>query len=799
MKKAVLLCLVVCCCLLQTWAKDTDAMLFGDVKSKVTGEHIPYCTIIVKGTNLKTVADGSGHFQLTNLPLGQQTIIATAVGYKPSEMTVDMDKAKGTEVYFVLDDDMLNLNQVVVTGTRTQHYVKNVPIRTEVITAQALTNKNANSLYEALEGVPGIRVEQQCQACNFSMVRMQGLGAEHTQVLIDGEPIYSGLAGVYGLDQLGTSDVDRIEVVKGAGSALYGSSAVAGAINLISKEPTFSPSLKADLQMGNFEYKNFNANASMRKKNIGLTLNAQYRENAAIDQTQDGNTHSEVKHKDGVSDAIQAKLANIGFGLHLYSPFTANDKLVIRGKVTNEDRAGGTTTDNLFLNPFSLGTENIKTNRLTSEVVYTLPIGRAGELNFSGAYVHHNRNATNDTYLSSYMATHNDEKPDVEAMRPYLATENTFTPSLTYKHQLGNHTVIVGTQGYFTRLKESGLYAVEDATSPYLGKSYTSLGRKHANEFGFLAQDEWQVNHKLNIVPGVRIDHHESGESYESSEKVFDGNFPNTKFNETSVNPRLALKYEITENLILRANFGTGFRAPYGFSEDLHLCSGSPRVWKSSDLKAEKSLSYNLSADYYTSRLTLSLNIFRTDLKDKIDFREADEQVRKLGYTYQWKNVDNAYVQGIEVSAKANIARNLNTALSLTFNQGKYKHEREEWKDTEFAAISRYIPRFPSITGDWTVEYTPSTWTFSLSTSLQGRMYIDYIQDEEIPTKIKKTPTFALVNMRVGKKLGKNFTVYAGGRNILNYIQDERHTDNAAFMYAPVYGAQWYAGVSVSL
>ena len=90
-----------------------------------------------------------------------------------------------------------------------------MPIRTEVLTSQALTKKNAQNLYEALEGVPGIRVEQQCQFCNFSEVRMQGLGAEHTQVLIDGEPIYSGLAGVYGLQQMGTNDIDRLGGCKG--------------------------------------------------------------------------------------------------------------------------------------------------------------------------------------------------------------------------------------------------------------------------------------------------------------------------------------------------------------------------------------------------------------------------------------------------------------------------------------------------------------------------------------------------------------------------------------------------------
>lgn len=793
---SIVLCLLVFC---PSHAQETDAMLFGDVKSKVTGDHLPYVTIEVKNTKLKTVTDATGHFKLAHLPLGQQVVTASAVGYQPQSLTVAMEPGKAVELYFYLDDDALNLNQVVVTGTRTQHFVKSVPIRTEVITEKALVNKNANSLYEALEGVPGVRVEQQCQFCNFSMVRMQGLGAEHTQVLIDGEPVYSGLAGVYGLDQMGMSDVSRIEVVKGAGSALYGSSAVAGAINLISKEPTFEPELKADLQMGNFGYKLFNASASMRRNNIGLVLSAQHRENDAIDQTSDGMTSKEVNRKDSISDRVRERLTNLGFGLYFYKPFASNDKLVLRGKVIREDRAGGTLTDNLYLNPFSAGTENINTHRLSTEIVYNLPFGKGSELNFSAAYVHHNRNATNDTFLSSYMDTHDGASPDVEDMRPYLATENTWTPSLTFSQRLKRHTLLVGMQSSISRLRETGLYCVTDEQSDFYGKAYTSVSKKHATELGFFLQDEWMPLPSLTVVPGVRVDIHHSGEEYQSSTKVFEGNFPSTRFHETSVNPRLAVKYEVTKNFILRANFGTGFRAPYGFSEDLHLCSGSPRVWKSSQLKAEKSMSFNLSADYYAKWFTASVNLFRTHVKNKIDFADASDEVRKLGYTYQWENVDDAYVQGVEVNATANPVRNLTAGVSLTYNQGKYRHERDDWKDTPYAAESRYIPRFPSLTGDFKVEYTPNTWTFTLSSSLQGKMYIDYYMDDEEPTKIKKTTPYMLFNCRVAKKLGDKFSLYAGGRNIFSYLQDEKHTDNAAFMYAPVYGATWYAGVSVTL
>ena len=803
-------------------AQGTDAMLFGDVKAKETGQHLPHATITVKGTTLKTKCDASGHFKMADLPVGKQIVVANLEGYQEQELEVEMVSGKGTAAYFKLDKDALELSQVVVTGTRTEHFVKNVPIRTEVLTSQSIKRKNALNLFDALEGVPGIRVEQQCQFCNFSMVRMQGLGAEHTQVLLDGEPVYSGLAGVYGLQQMGTNDIDRLEVVKGAGSALYGSSAVAGAINIISKEPTFEPSVNGDIQFGNFGFKSYKGSGSMRYNNIGLSVFAQRTQMDAIDRTQNGLTRKEVKHKDGISDRVDETMNNLGFSLYFYQPFAKNDKLVLRGKAIDEHRFGGVMTNDQYLNPYTDGTEDIRTNRLSADLAYTLPIGKHSELNLTTAYVYHKRQATNDTFLHDYMDSHKDPahpdedgaEPDVSMMRPYIAKENTVTPSITFTSILGNHTLLGGVQGYFTRLRETGLYVIsaeDEKTSPYYGVPYTSIGKKHANEVGFFIQDEWNVTPKLTVVLGIRVDSHSSGEEYATSVKVSDSAFPTTKFSKTTVNPRIAIKYEVTPSLVLRANIGTGFRAPYGFSEDLHLCSGSPRVWKSSNLKGERAISYNLSADYYAKKYQFSINIFRTNLKDKIQFSPADDEVKKFGYSYQWENVDDAYVQGVELGAKANLFRNFNAGVNCTFNQGKFKHERADWSDPndetvkefpqrlQYAKDSRNISRFPAMTGDIDLDYTPGTWSFSLTSSLQGRMYIDYnSEDDGATSKIKKTNTFMLFNCRAAKRFGM-CTVYAGAKNIFSYIQDEKHTDDAAFMYAPVYGATWYVGLSVKL
>ncbi len=787
---------------LNSYSKDkTDAMLFGDVKSANSKEHLPFATISVEDTNIGTAADRSGHFKMSHLPVGNLLVIAKSIGYKSQVKEVTMESGKATNVFFELEEDVLNLEEVVITGTRTEHIIKDVPVRTEIITSKSIENKNACNIYQALEGTPGVRVESQCQYCNFTMVRMQGLGAEHTQVLINGQPMYSGLAGIYGLQQLSTVDVNRIEVVKGAGSALYGSGAIAGAINIVTKEPGYLPSTSVDVQLGSYKTNKYEINSSIRneKGNIGLSIFAQRYTEGAIDETGEGLTKEEVMTKDGISDRVMTNLTNAGFGLYIDNAFFENSKLVIRGKSVFEKREGGTMTDDYYRNPLTDGTENITTDRYEASLNYNVKILDKSEINLSLAYVNHNRNATNDSYLSDYMSTHNDSVPDLRSMRPYLANENSLTSTLTFNTKIKKHSLIVGLQSFFDQLEESGMYIIVDESSNYYGRSYRSVADKSAREFGIFVQDEWAINDRLMIVPGIRIDNHHSSEEYKSDQQVFTTNsFPKTNFDETAINPRLAMKYKLSEKFTFRLNGGTGFRAPYGFSEDLHLCSGSPRVWKSSDLNPETSLSFNLSADYYGKNVRVSSNIFRTNLKDKIGFTDADSNIKALGYDYQWKNIDDAFVQGVELSVLANLAKDLDLGIDITYNQGEYKNVRADWIGTKYENESKFISRFPTTTGNLKIEYTPKSWTFSLTGNYQGDMYIDYYSEEESQSKIKKTKPYMVFNVRASKRFGK-FKLYSGVNNIFNYVQDEKHLDDAAFMYAPVYGTMFYSGIALNI
>src|SRR3712207_5662216 len=148
--KKVLLFMIGILCALQVSAQNTDAMLFGDVKSKETGKHLPYATVKVKGSKRQTMCDGTGHFKLVNLPVGKLTVVATMVGYKDQELVVTMQRGKGTEAYFELDDDQLSLNQVVVTGTRTQRseeHTSELQSRQYLVCRLLLEKKKKTNLY----------------------------------------------------------------------------------------------------------------------------------------------------------------------------------------------------------------------------------------------------------------------------------------------------------------------------------------------------------------------------------------------------------------------------------------------------------------------------------------------------------------------------------------------------------------------------------------------------------------------------------------------------------------------------
>jgi outer membrane receptor for ferrienterochelin and colicins len=170
--------------------------------------------------------------------------------------------------------------------------------------------------------------------------------------------------------------------------------------------------------------------------------------------------------------------------------------------------------------------------------------------------------------------------------------------------------------------------------------------------------------------------------------------------------------------------------------------------------------------------------------------------VKNLGYTYQWRNIDDAVVRGIEMTLLLNPMRNLNIGTDFSINSGSYKNTREDWRGTSYEGISDKISRFPSTSGSVKIEYASHNWSLTIYGFYQGKSYIDYISEMESNSKIRESDPYMTFNASISRTFGKA-RLYVGGKNIFSYVQVERHLDDAAFLYAPVYGALYYTGLSL--
>ncbi|MFO7998068.1 MAG: TonB-dependent receptor, partial [Bacteroidales bacterium] len=218
-----------------TSREKTAANIVGHVIGE--GEHLPFVNISVKGTTIGTLTDETGHFYLFHLPVDEVVIAAHYVGYKPKEIKISPEANVTKELTFVLEPDVLGLEEVVVTGDRNARKRSESPVIVNSIQSGLFTATQSATLSESLNYTPGLRLENNCQNCGFTQVRMNGMEGSYSQILINSRPIFSGLAGVYGLELIPANMIDRIEVVRGGGSAVYGSNAIAGTINLILKDP----------------------------------------------------------------------------------------------------------------------------------------------------------------------------------------------------------------------------------------------------------------------------------------------------------------------------------------------------------------------------------------------------------------------------------------------------------------------------------------------------------------------------------------------------------------------------------
>lgn len=738
----------------------SDANLMGHVVDKQTQEHLSYINISLKGTTIGTVTDDTGHYFLKNLPEGTFTIEVRSVGYKTVTREVRLKKGKTIEVNFEIEEDMIALDGVVVSANRNETTRRLAPTLVNVMDVKVFENTNSSCLAQGLNFQPGVRVENNCQNCGFQQVRINGLDGPYTQILIDSRPIFSALSGVYGLEQIPANMIERVEVMRGGGSALFGSSAIAGTINIITKEPTRNSGQLSHTMTNiggspNWE-NNTTINASLVTDNhkAGLYVFGQNRERSGYDA--DG---------DGFTELPELKNQTVGFRSFLKT--STYTKLTFEYHHLQEFRRGG----NQLKKPAHEAD-------IAEQINHSI---NTGGVKFD--YFSPNEKQRLSLYASAQHIDRDSYYGGNQDPNAYGSTTDlTWVTGAQYNYSFDKCLFM---PAEFTGGIEYNQDKLHDEMWGY--NRYTDQKVNIASAF---FQNEWK-NKKWSFLIGGRLDKH-------------------NLMDHLIFSPRANFRFNPTENLNFRASYSFGFRAPQAFDEDLHIenVGGTVSMIRlAEDLTEEKSQSLSLSADMYHQwgdwQGNLLIEGFYTSLSDVFALREiGTENGILINERY---NAKGAQVYGMTVEGKVAYRSLLQLQAGMTLQKAEYKEARN-WSDDENLPLEKRMFRTPNLYGYFTLTCTPiEPLTLALSGTYTGSMLVEHRAGYIEKDRTVETPSFMEMNFKAGYDfhLYKNIIlqVNAGVQNIFNAYQsdfDKGKNRDSGYIYGPGMPRSYFAGVKIS-
>lgn len=760
--------------------RHSDANVVGHVVCQ--GIHIPFATVTVKGTTIGTATDETGHFQLINLPVGEQVIAVSIVGYKPQEKILIIEEHTTTELKFDLEEDVMNLEEVVVSADRSSQKRTDAPVIVNTIGSQIFHSSQSQTLGEGLNFSPGLRLENNCQNCGFSQVRMNGMEGPYSQILINSRPIFSGLAGVYGLELIPSNMVEKVEVVRGGGSALYGSNAIAGTINIVLRDPvsnsyeggaTYALSgAGVNGSGGNApDYSiNFNTSVVSDDHKSGLSLYGFTRNREMFDANGDG--FSEL-----------ASLENLTFGARAFHRFGHRDKLALDFFAINEERDGGNMQD--YPEHERDIAEALEHRMKVAGITYERYFRDYDMLSIfaSGQFLNRDSYYGAEQSLDGYGNTR----------------DNTYNLGMQYKAVFGNSSLISGIENTSGFLLDKKLAYPDLDNATISGDSIQSVPHTENTVIadqssictGIFAQYEVKLN-RFKAAFGARYDHYEIRDLAREEAETNRGNV---------FSPRISLMYRVLESMQARLSYSQGYRAPQIFDEDLHIeTSGSRQVIHLNDpeLKQETSHSVMASLDFnkqlgrvYTGLL---VEAFYTRLEDAFanEIGEADEDGTVI---YTRVNAEGgAWVSGINMEFKLRPSRDFALTSGLTLQTSEYE-EPQEFDETHFF---RSPGSYAFLAMDWDFA---RRFCLSGTGNYTGKMLVPYFGTENPEGELRTSEAFFDLGLKLAYtvKLNGASVEFSGGiKNILNSYQDDFDygiNRDPAYIYGPLNPRTIFVGI----
>ena len=752
--------------------KNTDANVYGHVKDAKTGEHLPFVIVQVKGTTIGTTTDNTGHFFLKNLPEGTLVIEVKYMGYTTQSKSITIKQDTSKELNFSLSPSDMDLDEVVVSANRNETKRRLAPNLVNVIGEKLFDITQSTCLAQGLNFQPGVRTEDDCQNCGFTQVRINGLDGHYSQILVDSRPVFSSLNGVYGLEQIPTNMIDRVEVVRGGGSALFGASAIGGTINIITKEP-----IRNSASFGHTFMSQGGANSfdNVTMGNVSLVTDDNKAGVYAYGQTR---TRQGYDHDgDGYTEVPELKSQT--FGLNSYLRLSPYSKLSLQYHGIHEFRRGGNMLDQIAhkANVTEQVEHDIQGGGLTYDFF------SPDERNRLSAYFSFQATARNSYYGGIGEGT---EEDIAMAEKAYGTTHDlTYVAGTQYVHSFDKLFFMPSDLTLGAEYNHDGLKDV------ILG--YDRHFKQDVRIGSFFFQNEWK-NKQWSFLLGGRLDKH-------------------NLMNHVIFSPRANLRFNPTENVNLRLTYAGGFRAPQAFDEDLHVgVVGGERLITvlADNLKEERSNSFSLSADLYHKFGSVQTNLliegFYTDLNNVFALRQLDQSDAQGNTVQERYNAYGAKVLGLNIEGKAMFNRWFTLQAGLTLQQSHYD-EAIAWNDEVPEQKYKKMMRTPNKYGYFTATFTPlKRFTASVTGNYTGSMLVGHSAGSGVEKPVAvNTPRFMEVNMKLAYDfpIYKYFTLQVNGgiQNITNAYQndfDKGWNRDSSYIYGPSLPRSYFVGVKVS-
>lgn len=636
------------------------------------------------------------------------------------------------------------VEDVVVTGTRTEKLLREVTVRTQLIDSDAISAMGAQNLADAVEFMPGVRVLNGCQNCNFTTLSLLGLEGKYSQVLFDSRPSFSGLSLVYGLEQIPAEMIDRIEIVKGGGSSIYGPGAVGGVVNIIPHDPhgneTHAHVRYADMDGSDLWSAGFGGSVTSEDGLSGMTFFGKANEADPYDRNGDGFT--EV-----------ARLRSTAFGGRYVKNAGDFGRLTVDFGRLYEDRRGGNNLDDP---PFDADiAEWIRSTRTTVSADWRDWLSEKTDYTVGVSYAH--------TRRQTYYGGGGDTGAFGISHNPLWVFDSQIN------HGLEKHLLSFGLQH-----RSDGLEDVHPAYDRMLDETYTNTG--------VFAQDDWTLADGVNLVFGARLDDH-------------------SELDDVVLSPRAALSWRPSSTTTFRGSFSTGFLAPQVFDEDLHItiAGGEGQVIRNDEsLTEEKSRSFTLGFEA-TPRIgegwgLFEVNVFHTALEDAFAVEERDDPATTQQTEFYRYNAGEAEVNGAEITVGYMQGR-FEAQVGLVQQKGEYDEVQDfDSKDffwlPETSGVARLYWRDPE--------------AMSLFAGLRyfGEMSVPHEDGFIDERRLETTDTFLTLDLSATKTFdfgGEEIGLTLGGSNVTDAFQedfDEGADRDAGYVYGPRRPRTWYAQVN---